>query len=203
MIIRFILKRLHLWILPTISEEKQTNHDGISLCDVNWNDLDDQEFFRETKRALQLIADTDPRRYQRVKDHVDFIVNIESAALATYNPGNICKVDFGKYDFPNHPEWSHYMYAATLIHEATHGYLRSKKFRYVKRNRLRIERICRSEENHFLSRIESAWGDALRKPFNPRDWDPISRFRRTRKQFQRIRESRELNRAQQDSDGQA
>ena len=163
MIVRFILEKLNLWSLTTPAEEKRSSHNGIALRDVNWNDHDDQAFFRETKRALDLIANKDPRRYQRVRDYIDFIVNIESASLASYNPGKICKVDFGRYKFSEHPEWSHYMYAATLIHEATHGYLGAKGLRYVKRNRLRIESICRSEENRFLSRIESDWGDALRK----------------------------------------
>lgn len=201
MIRRFIVKKVSLWILSTLSDEKKSIHDGISLCDVNWNDHDDQGFFQETKRALRLIDKTDSKRYQRVRDYIAYIVNIESASLATYNSGKICKVDFGKYEFSNHPEWSHYMYAAMLVHEATHGYLREKQFRYIKSNRLRIERICRSEENRFLSRIDSAWGDELQIPFDPHDWDPISAFERARKQLKRISESKELNRAQQGDAG--
>ena len=88
------------------------------------------------------------------------------------------------------------MYAATLVHEATHGYIEAKGFRYIKPNRLRIERICRSEENRFLSRIDSEWGDALHNPFNPQHWDRKSGFEQVRKQLQRIAESRARSRAQ-------
>ena len=196
MIVRFILKKLYLWILLTLAEKKRSIHDGIALCDVNFNDHDDQDFFGETKRALELIARTDRRRYQRVREHIDYIVNTELAAFATYNPGKICKVDFGRLKFSEHPEWSHYMYAATLVHEATHGYIEAKGFRYIKPNRLRIERICRSEENRFLSRIDSEWGDALHNPFNPQHWDRKSGFEQVRKQLQRIAESRARSRAQ-------
>ncbi len=191
MIVRFILKKLYLWILLTLAEKKRSIHDGIALCDVNFNDHDDQDFFGETKRALELIARTDRRRYQRVREHIDYIVNTELAAFATYNPGKICKVDFGRLKFSEHPEWSHYMYAATLVHEATHGYIEAKGFRYIKPNRLRIERICRSEENRFLSRsIQNGV-----KSFHPQHWDRNLGLT-SRKQLQRIAESRARSRAQ-------
>jgi len=189
MIFGILIKRFYLWLLSTLPDGKSRIYKGITLCDLNSNDLDDEDFFRETEQALQLIEDVDPRRFRRVKNHINYIVNTELASIASYNPGKICKVDFGRYDFETHPDWSRYMYAAILVHEATHGEIGEKGIEY-KRNRLRIEKICRAEENRFLAKIDSVWGDDLRVAFNPSDWDPISKIDRIKIKLHRVRESK-------------
>ena len=63
------------------------------------------------------------------------------------------------------------MYAASIVHEATHGYLKAKGIKTTEGNKTKIERICTVEENRFLSRIDSQWGEQLQKPFNPCNWE--------------------------------
>jgi hypothetical protein len=166
-------------------------HRGIKLADLNWNDTDDAAFVEKTKQALDLIQQVDPKRFARVQRHIDYICNSVLVSGGCYWPGKVCQLDFGRCRFAQNPEWSLYMYSSAIVHEATHGLLRAKGFTRTKRNWKQIERICHSEENRFLSRIESPWGERLRKPpFDPKAWDFGSWSTRAKTLFRRIGQER-------------
>jgi hypothetical protein len=90
-------------------------------------------------------------------------------------------------------------YAAVIVHEATHGRIRSRGIATTKTNRIRIERICVSEQNLFLRRLDSVrpeLGSELIRPFEPATWEFVwnaSRFRRMIAHFRRISESKAAN----------
>jgi hypothetical protein len=174
-------------------------HCGIKLADLNWNEADDSAFVEKTKQALDLIRDLDPRRFARVQRHIDYICNKELECGGKYYPCNVCLVDFGRFDFARNPDWSLYMYSSLFVHEATHGLLHARGFRRTKRNWKQIERICQSEENRFLSRIDSPWGDQLCRPFDPAEWDLGSWLTRAMTRSRRIGEERK--KAQQSLEG--
>ncbi len=184
---RKLMGRLLVW---ACEHHLVGEHCGIKLADANSNPGDDLAFVDKTKQALDLIRNHDPRRFARVQLYIDCIVNSEIYSSGQYCPGNVCKVDFGRLDFARQPDWSLYMYAATIIHEATHGYLRARGFKRTKHNWQRIEHICRDEENRFLSRINSPWGSQLQKPFDANAWNFGSRFTRARKVLSRMRQEK-------------
>lgn len=162
------ISRFRIWLYRQLLVGE---HAGILLADANRNPHDNRLFVEKTRQALDLIAQVDPRRFNRVRSHLAGIVNIELAMGGEYAAGGICHVDFGRLDFTRHPEWYLCMYAALLVHEATHGFLRDRGVRRTRRNKMEHERLCRTEENRFLARIVSPWGEQLRKPFNPESWN--------------------------------
>ena len=157
---RQFMSKARIWVCE---QSLVGEHHGIKLADANSNDRDNLIFVEKTTQALDLIHSLDLRRFARVQQHIDYILNTELYSGGSYCPGNVCQLDFGRWDFAQHPDWYLYMYAAAIVHEATHGHLRARGIRRTRRNKMQIERICRLEENRFLSRIESLWGDQLRK----------------------------------------
>ena len=64
-------------------------------------------------------------------------------------------------------------FSTIIIHEATHGYLRSRNIEHTKERRASIERICVEEENRFLKRVAIKYPKIAEKyyyEFNPDDW---------------------------------
>ncbi len=138
------------------------------------------DYLRIISLSFELLEKYDPKRLRRVLDHADWVVD---ATLP-------CGAFSGRYqwsrrtieiDFEYRPEFGdglHHAayYAAVLVHEATHGYLKYRGIEATLENRIQIERICCSEENRFLKRINAARGgigDALLSPFDPERWTAI------------------------------
>jgi hypothetical protein len=73
-------------------------------------------------------------------------------------------------------------YAASLIHEATHGLLEARRIAYTRRSCLRIERLCLLEERRFIARHWPWNSDWLPKEpkaewyLNDRDWPFLARL---------------------------
>ena len=64
-------------------------------------------------------------------------------------------------------------YACVLVHEATHGVLRSHGIGYTPELRERIERLCVREEQRFVHRlcaIDPNLAARLAREFDARDW---------------------------------
>ena len=165
---------------------------GIRLYDVNHNPHDDGAFVARTRQALDLIQAVDPRRFARVQRTIRHIVNGELHAGGSYSPGEVCAVDFGRYRFDRNEYWALFQLAGLLIHEATHGVLCAKNIPYLRRNWVQVERICRSEQNRFLKRLEPRYGGSLQKPFDPGDWVKMKSWRyRIQTLMRRKQEERE------------
>ncbi len=173
---------------------------SIVVVDFNFDTTDDAAFVATTQEALLLIHTVSPRQYRRMERDVRFIVNAELTAGGSYNYLlRACEVDFARYHLERHSddyEWYMAEYASTLVHEATHARLDRMYFSYTKQTRARIERICVAEQNRFLSRLKSDRYDFVKdlaQPFDEADWQfswNASRWERTKKLLQRIRESR-------------
>ncbi|MFA7231466.1 MAG: hypothetical protein WC071_09370 [Victivallaceae bacterium] len=117
--IRNLLARLEDSV---ISKGNKKVYRGIIFCDVNLDDSDDQEFFRITGEAIDLIAQVDPRRFKRVKKELKYIINNELLSRGQYRRRlNACVIDFGRYKFAEDYQWYLYDYAGTIIHEDNHS----------------------------------------------------------------------------------
>jgi hypothetical protein len=64
-------------------------------------------------------------------------------------------VDYLRYDFSSDHDWCLYCYASALVHEATHGAVYSHYVGITRRNYLRIEALCTTEERRFLARLDT------------------------------------------------
>lgn len=187
---------VHTWVL------RRARHivvDGITIVDMNSDATDDRDFLRTMTEALYMIRKMDPTRYAIVRREIRYLVNSELVSWGMYDsPLKICNVDFGRLvaspgkHYPKHVA----MYAGLIVHEATHGRLESLGFPYTRKTRVRIERICCSEQRRFIARlgISKRLVNELAPPFREENWHPTwfgSRVQLTRELFARIRQSRE------------
>jgi len=110
----------HFW-----KKSIQATHDGLLLVDVSFRKDLQSEFVGETIRALELVRQKDPRRYQRITRSFEFIVHMELVALnAQYWRWPAAFIlDFSRFPFQKSPEAVLIILAATLVHEATHAVL--------------------------------------------------------------------------------
>lgn len=179
-----------------LQKTTKTTYKGIRLCDNNCDRSDDQDFISWTKEALDLIETSDLRRFRRVQKEVRYIVNIELHSGGMYMRSvKACDVDFGRYRSITHREWALHSYAATIVHEATHGFLFSRGHEYTPENREQVERICHDEGIRFLLRAKPEWKDFLDKHygFDPKRWQLLwtgSFWDKTLVLLKRIRESK-------------
>jgi hypothetical protein len=128
--------------------------DGIHLAHVRWRN-DSRECFRSTiEGSLRLIRERDPRRYARVKRHVQWIVNRVANTLgAEYRWGiRACSLELQDLREVSHDVHVAF-HACLIIHEATHGALESRGVACDEKNRSRVERLCVVEQNRFAAKL--------------------------------------------------
>lgn len=180
-----------------IKHAKKEVYHEIILCDINLDKSDDEKFFKISKEAIDLIAKIDQRRYKRVKSELRYIINQELLSGGEYNRRlHACVIDFGRYEFDKNYKWCLYSYAGTIIHEATHGYLYTKKYKYTLENRVQIEKICSTEQNRFLQKLDYELKDQLIREFNEKDWDfywHASKWEQFKAFWQRLKKSSKGN----------
>ena len=173
-----------LW-LNRISEVERWG--GIILADFR-NRRHQTPHFRDTiLSSLQLLQRADPRRFRRVQQHIAWITNctLPRAGAEYAHAIRTCYLEFqepnGEFDIPYLIGW----YACVLVHEATHGVIRSRGILYSPALRERIEQLCVREEQRFvrrLSAIDPELAARLPHDFDPRDWNwywyatPFERF---------------------------
>ena len=127
--------------------------DGIGLADFRGHG---SSFTQVIQSSLRLIQEQDSRRYARVKQHISWIVNqVNSALGAQYQPR--IRTLFLQFDEARdlQPDVVIAFYACILIHEATHGVMESRGIGMSTDNRVRIERLCTSEQNRFAARLSA------------------------------------------------
>ena len=182
-----ILRKVRIW---GYSKLIVGEHAGIKLVDISSNKSNAKPFIEHTSLALDLISRIDPLRFARVTRYIDYIVNLELYSGGRYCPGKICQIDYGRMNFSKYPDWFLYLYASAIVHEATHGYIQSKGIIRTSANGMDIERICVTEENHFLSKIQSFWGKRLLRSFDPKKCEYGSGLRRLTTMLRRMKEER-------------
>jgi hypothetical protein len=172
---KFLDKLVERMELRAIANGEIARFDGIGLADARWR-KDSQGSFRQTiEESLRLLREYDSRRYERIRRHIKWIVNVVTNSGARYRSSmRACYIEF--VDFPGldcHIQTA--IYAAILVHEATHGFIESREIGYTEKNRVRIERLCTAEQNRFVTRLAAA--DPERFPvrllhcnFDESDW---------------------------------
>jgi len=146
----------------------QTCHEGIRISHLTMSDP--AVFVRATVSCLDLIRQSSPLHFRRLQRHVAYIADCAISGFAMYvSHSHAVKIDFAKYWRPEHEDLSLRLYAMTLVHEATHGYLCARFIPYTKRTRSRVERICGTEANRFLRHLGSEWSQ-LHRTFSEDGW---------------------------------
>jgi len=125
--------------------------EGVVLIDYYKNTL----HFRETfASALEGLRHTDPRRYERVRLYIRYIMNFP---IGYSGAGYIQHLKAFATSFQPPPSEaavrkSAIWYASMLVHEATHGLLHARNIPFNSRSRERVEQLCSKEEHRFLDR---------------------------------------------------
>jgi hypothetical protein len=154
-------------------------------------------FCRTMSAAVHLIRDNDPRRFRRLRAHIKSIVNATRAfgGAAYLHETNTCEIDFqprpqSEHEVQFYAAW----YACTLVHESTHGLLRSRGIPYTPENRNQSEKLCMTEEARFARHLKIdpqvlSWLEPKLK-FDPARWHEdwtASRWQQFIRAFRRIR----------------
>jgi hypothetical protein len=130
---------------------------GIRVADIRGGS---PSFLTTTLSALKLIEVYDPRRFARVKKHVHWIVNgtVSHGGQSYCHGTKTCRIDFEDKAAARHGELLAAMYAARIVHEATHAAVRGwlRVMPTGLEQRLRIERLCFFEERRFLLMLSAS-----------------------------------------------
>jgi hypothetical protein len=103
-----------------------------------------------------------------------------------------CAIDFQESSPEFDAEYLIGWYACTLVHEATHGVIRSRGVLYTRELRARIEHLCVREEQRFVTRLtitRPTLADRLYQEFDASQWHSswhASAGERFRAQMRRI-----------------
>ena len=174
-----IINKIQLRILE---DAKLSDVDGINICDLRHKD---DGFEKTITQSLELIKTICPKRYGYVKNEIMWIVN---SAETPENMGNyirrmnLCNIHFTRFD--EDLLGVSLFFAGQIVHEATHGVIYTKGFKYDQENRVQIERICVTEQNRFLKKAEEIYPEyqgMLVCDFDPSGWDYSFSTTRTKK----------------------
>jgi hypothetical protein len=179
-------RRFCYWVYRAVEVGE---YDGIHLVSVS---VDADVFASVIKKSLELIQTHDARRYLRVKQHIRWIVDAAyhpGAGSSAYHPYlKRCKIDFS--DFGWNELNTALFYAKQVVHEATHGVLHSRGFRYTRKTRAQHERICLAEENRFLKRLDHHFPGVhewLGAEFNASHWHTSWNHGLVRRKYRELR----------------
>ena len=152
-LVRQIATKAQVWLQST---SEVARFDGIILADLRSPKSRTPHFRDIILAALRLLKATDSYRFARVRRRLTWIVHhtLARRGSAEYRHATrTCAIDFlepsAEYDSEFLTGW----YASTLVHEATHGEIRSRGVHYTKQLRLRIEQLCVKEEQNFVMRL--------------------------------------------------
>lgn len=174
---RKLVQRLARRVLLKMQQANEVaSFEGIRIADFG-NKQRAPRFHEVIIESLTLLRAVDPQRYQRVREHIACISNqTTEVGGATYKAySKTCEIDF---DDPVCQEWTDEFrvgwFAATLVHEATHGVIEAKGIRYLPEFRGRIERLCVKEEQRFIRRLEESRPELAAQlifPFEESHWE--------------------------------
>ena len=150
----YLVGPLAKFFLRKLSEH---SYEGILFIDVLALGKNKAAFLEITIQALELIACHDPRRFRRLKKEVKYIIcsRPHGARMIYSRPWRLCRVDFQQYTFNSPTNDVVLEYAVDLIHEATHGYLFSKRISYTESLQSQVEKICVKEGERFSHILRS------------------------------------------------
>ena len=152
-------------------------YDGIHIVDASLRKDLQGAFVRMSIEALKLVARKDPRRYQRIRKYVHFIVHRELypnvASYWRWPPA--CLVDFARFHYGASPRVRTVQLATTFVLEATYGRLRRRGVPTIqtRRVRLRMARICHDEETRFAAAVDPRFREVYQNG-NARAYERVS-----------------------------
>ncbi|OGX04194.1 MAG: hypothetical protein A3G87_01375 [Omnitrophica bacterium RIFCSPLOWO2_12_FULL_50_11] len=126
-----------------------------AFCDPERADV----FFKAAEDALSVLEIVDPLKFKRVQKYLPRIVYLRSGI-------NHYDASLSAFLVDAFPENDAVFFATQIVHEATHGYLRSKGFPYTRETRERHENICLKEERRFIRKAihqHEKWTDEEKK----------------------------------------
>lgn len=157
---------IRLWSAMTVEE-----FHSIRIVDVRRRSGD---FHATILASLELLKNTDSRRFSRVTKNLDWIVNTSLSTLGAeyWHWARACAINFEESWPDRDVEFSIGFHASLLIHEATHAYLEGLGIQYEESNRARIEELCVKEQNRWAANLENSdLGESLHQEFDPKNWD--------------------------------
>lgn len=161
--------------------------EGLALIDYPR----DTPYLRETfATALEILQRRDPHHYKRVLKHIRRVMNfpIGYSGAGYIQHLSAYATSFRPPQAEDGIRKEAIMQASMLVHEATHGFLYSRKIPFNPRTRERIERLCSKEEHRFLRRVLTP--ESFAKVKEIRRYDPeLYQKRWSSSLWQRIRDS--------------
>lgn len=142
--------------------------DGFAIGTLPHDDA--KELLQRAQDSLDAIRLYDPRRYQRLHQHLDKIwVKVQPGGnTGRYNHQlRACELDPRLLLRPGIQPTD---VAAVIVHEATHA--RLHRFGFAESLRYRIEALCRKQERMFSEYLPSVEGDRLREKLRQMDEVP-------------------------------
>lgn len=177
----FVASKIERWLLQ---KSVVGSYGGILLVNLSSHEERSRAFPAFCTAALQLIETHDPRRFRRIQHEVRHIVNKTLLSGGSYRRAlRRCDIDFSRYyvaaDDLNY-DWYVAWFASTLVHEATHGRIFSFGIPYDEKNWQQIERLCRTEQRRFVSRLhDERWDFSTLVPaFDAAEWLPFRNMTR-------------------------
>ena len=161
-------RRISRWLIEhALSSVKVCRLKGLEVACL----LDDDAAFESlVEQCLLLVESSDPRRYKRIKRHLKWILGSREVARNCGRYMSIARACVLNPDPDRNDDCFVAHQAGVIVHEATHGFLSDRGFKYDQDTRVQIERICCAEENRFLSRLPPAHRDKLCFEFDPGHW---------------------------------
>jgi hypothetical protein len=150
-----------LWQVPVIFCDaiapciwpNETKH-GVRIVDLQ--ETSRKEFTVAITLAFDLLQQKDAVRFRRVCREIRMIVQTPVMTGAQYSrPLRVCSIDWSQvqpmFEFGN--DYGVQFLASVLVHEATHGYLYSRRIVQIRRNYARIEQLCCLEMLRFGRKV--------------------------------------------------
>src|SRR3954465_14344050 len=99
-------------------------------------------FFEMVGASLSLVANVDQLRYSRILDEIRTLIQMPVLGGAAYfRTFKVCTIDLRVF-LKEKGEMTVKLLAAALVHEATHGYLHSRRIMCNADPVIRIQRAC-------------------------------------------------------------
>ena len=134
-------------------------YSDILIADISPFFVQREEFVAFTVEALQLIEQTDPRRFARVQQQLRYVACYPAGSLPAYHkPSASFFFDFQKY-LPLLTERGRDWYvaecASRMVYNATLGLIASRGIPYNRATWRRIQKLCAREQNQFIRRLRN------------------------------------------------
>lgn len=172
-LIRRFAVGIQFWLLRS---EEIGEFEGIRLSCLVGGASGKIQFQEILTASLRLLKSVDLNRFNRVRKYLSWVTRttLHTKGMASYDHATrSCYIDFISPSAVYDVEWLVGWYACVLVHEATHGKIRSLGVEYSPELRARTERLCVKEEQLFLMRLtitQPDLADRLYQEFDASRW---------------------------------